>query len=40
MFRVNNKDFEKNSTVSLVYFEQVNVCWDVIKSLVNYCWSI
>ena len=21
-------------------FHQVNVCWDVIKSLLNNCWSI
>ena len=25
---------------SLVDFEQVNVCWDVIKSSLNDCWSI
>ena len=28
------------SSVSLVGFEQVNVCWNIIKSLPNYCWSI
>ena len=28
------------SSVSLVGFEQVSVCWDIIKSLLNNCWSI
>ena len=37
-----NKDIRATSTLSfsLVDFEQVNVCWDVIKSLRNDCWSI
>ena len=39
---VKNKDIRTTSTssVSLVDFEQVNVCWDVIKSLLNDLWSI
>ena len=42
MFRVKNKDIRmtSTSTVSLVDFKQVNVCWDVIKSLFNDFWSI
>ena len=38
MFRVNNKDIRtiEPRTLSLVYFEQVNVCWDVIKSLLSF----
>ena len=41
MFRINNKYIKttSTSTVSLVDFGQVNV-WDVIKSLLNNCWSI
>ena len=41
MFRINNKYIRTTSTssVSLVDFGQVNV-WDVIKSLLNNCWSI
>ena len=37
-----NKDIRTTSTssVSLVDFEQVNVCWDVIKSLLDDFWSI
>ena len=37
MFRVNNKDIRRKSTssVSLVDFEQVNVCLDVIESLLD-----
>ena len=37
-----NKDIgtTSTSTVSLVDFEQVNVCWDVIKNLLNDFWSI
>ena len=34
MFRVNDKNIIRTastSSVSLVDFEQVNVCWDVIK---------
>ena len=27
-------------SVSLVDFEQINICWDVIKSLLNDFWSI
>ena len=32
MFRVKNKDIRTTSTssVSLVDFEQVNICWDII----------
>ena len=39
---VKNKDIRttSTSTVSLVDFEQVNVSWDVIKSLLNDFWSI
>ena len=39
MFRVNNENIRttKTSTVSLTDFEQLNVCWDVIKSLLNDC---
>ena len=42
MFRGKNKDIRTTSnwSVSLVNFEQVNVCWDVIKSLLNDFWSI
>ena len=42
MFRVKNKDIRTTSTlnVSLVDFEDVNICWEVIKSLLNYFWSI
>ena len=41
MFRVNNRAIRTTSTsiVSLVDFEQINVCWDVIKSLLNDSWS-
>ena len=41
MFRVKNKDIRTTSTssISLVDFEQVNVCSDVIKSLLNDFWS-
>ena len=37
MLRVKNKDFRTTSTSSvyLFDFEQVNVYWDVIKSLLN-----
>ena len=37
MFRVNNKDIRTTQTsiVSLDEFEQVNVCWDITKSLLN-----
>ena len=37
MFRDKNKDIRTRSTSSVypVDFEQVNVCWDVTKSLVN-----
>ena len=39
---VKNKDIRTTltSSVSLFDFEQVNVCWDVIKSLLNHFWSI
>ena len=42
MFRANSKDIRRKSTllVSYVCFEQVIICWDVIKSLLNDCWSI
>ena len=42
MLRGKNKDIRTTSTasVSLVDFEQVNVCWDVIKSLLNDFWLI
>ena len=42
MFRGKNKDIitTPTSSVSLVDFEQVNICWDVIKSLFNDFWSI
>ena len=42
MFKGKNKDIRTRSTsiVSLVDFEQVNVCWDVIKSLLNDFWPI
>ena len=42
MFRGKSKDIgtTPTSSVSLVDFEQVNVCWDVIKSLLNDFWSI
>ena len=41
MFRGKNKDrTTSTSSDSLVDFEQVNVCWDVIKSLLNYFWPI
>ena len=42
MFRVKNKVIRtwSDSSVSLVDFEQVNVCWNVIKSLLNDFWSI
>ena len=42
MFRGKNKDIRMTSAsgVSLVDFEQVNVCWNVIKSLRNYFWPI
>ena len=42
MFSGKNKDIRMTSTSSdsLVDFEQVNVCWDVIKSLLNDFWSI
>ena len=41
MFRGKNKDNRtaSNSSVSLVDFEQVNVCWDVIESLLNDFWT-
>ena len=37
-----NKDIRKTSTssVSFVDFEQVNVCWDVIESLLNDFWFV
>ena len=37
MFRGKNKNIGTTSTSSdsLVDFKQVNVCWDVIKSLLN-----
>ena len=37
MFRGKNKDNRtaSNSNVSLVDFKQVNVCWDIIESLLN-----
>ena len=38
MFRVNIRT-TLASIVSLVEFEQVNVCCDVIKSLLNGCWT-
>ena len=38
IFGVNNKDIWMS--FSLVDFKQVIVCWDVIKSLLNDCWSI
>ena len=42
MFRGKNKDIQKTSTssVSVIDFEQVNVCWDVIKRLLNDVWPI
>ena len=42
MFRVKNKVIRTSSasSVSLVDFEQVNVCQNVIKSLLNDFWSI
>ena len=42
MFRVENKDIRTTSTlnVSLVDFEEVNVCWEVRESLLNDFWSI
>ena len=42
MFRVNNKDIRTKSTssVCLVDFEQVNVCLDVIESLLDDFWPI
>ena len=42
MFRVQNKDIRTTSTlnVSLVDFEEVNVCWEVRESLLNDFWSI
>ena len=42
MFRFKNKDIRTTSTSSLspVDFEQVNICWDVTKSLPNDFWSI
>ena len=41
MFRGKNKDrTTSTSSDSLVDFEQVNVCWDVIKSLLNDFWPI
>ena len=42
MFRVENKDIKTTSTlnVSLVDFEEVNVCWEVRESLLNDFWSI
>ena len=40
MVRGKNKDIRTMSTssVSLVDFEQVNACWDVIKNLLNDFW--
>ena len=37
MFRAKNKDIKTTSTStdSLIDFEQVNICWDVIKRLLN-----
>ena len=42
MFRSKNKAIRTTSTssVSLADFEQVNVSWDVIKSLLNDFWPI
>ena len=42
MFRGKNKDIRTTSTssISLVDFEQVNVCWDAIKCLLNDFWPI
>ena len=42
MFRGKNEDIKTTSTssVSLVDFDQVNVFWDVIKSLLNDFWPI
>ena len=42
MFRVTNKDITTTSILSAspLGFEQVNVCWDVIKSSLNDFWSI
>ena len=42
MFRVKNKVIRTSSasSVSLVDFEQVNICQNVIKSLLNDFWSI
>ena len=41
MFGGKNKDIITTSTlsVSLVEYEHVNVCWDVIKTLLNDFWS-
>ena len=41
MFGVKNKDIRTTSisSVSFVDLEQVNVCWDVTKSLLNDLWS-
>ena len=41
MFGVKNEDIRTTSisSVSFVDFEQVNVCWDVTKSLLNDLWS-
>ena len=42
MFRGKNEDIRTTSasSVSLVDFEQVNLLWDVIKSLLNDFWRI
>ena len=42
MFRGKNKDIRTTSTSNdpLADFEQVNLCWDVIKSLLNDFWPI
>ena len=42
MFRVNNKHIRtmSASSFSLLSFEQVNICWDFIKILLNVFWSI
>ena len=41
MFGVKNGDIRTTSisSVSFVDLEQVNVCWDVTKSLLNDLWS-
>ena len=42
MFRGKNKDVRTTptSSVSLVDFEQVNVCWDVINGLLDDFWAV